>query len=486
MPADAATGSAGTDLVDSWRAKLSEIWSRLQAGDRPSALSRLEDLMASRPDHAETQLNMGFLASRLGEAELAVRSYRQALASCEPGAADDTATAALINLTSLLIGLGRFEEAYDELVDTPASPTDRDGPRRGERLNTVPEFHFNLGTCCAVFEDGERAIGHLRTALSLRPSYVEAARNLALILLQDGSYEESAALLRDSIEAGADGLEMLYGLVRLALFDIDGAMERFRLARPTDVPTAQQEESRRRQEAEQDAYLAHQDAVEQPAAWQGGSVVRPRPSREWTDLDTKLAASRRSVVVVDDVLSEGALATVRTELLTRRIWRGATAASEVITTLDRGLSRSPVVLHLANELRQLLPQSIGQECLTEAWAYQYRDYKGCTQAHGDAARYSVNLWLTPDDANIGDPDAGGLRLWSRKVFDYTPAVGNSENQMLADMGRHRSEADIVVPYRCNRAVVFDALTVHETDVFRFRPEFENRRINMTLLFGWPG
>jgi hypothetical protein len=40
-----------------------------------------------------------------------------------------------------------------------------------------------------------------------------------------------------------------------------------------------------------------------------------------------------------------------------------------------------------------------------------------------------------------------------------------------------------VPYRANRAVIFDSDLFHETDVIHFKPGYENRRINVTLLYG---
>ena len=42
---------------------------------------------------------------------------------------------------------------------------------------------------------------------------------------------------------------------------------------------------------------------------------------------------------------------------------------------------------------------------------------------------------------------------------------------------------MTVPYRANRAVIFDSDLFHETDVISFKPGYENRRINVTLLFG---
>ena len=40
-----------------------------------------------------------------------------------------------------------------------------------------------------------------------------------------------------------------------------------------------------------------------------------------------------------------------------------------------------------------------------------------------------------------------------------------------------------MPYRANRAVVFDSDLFHETDAIRFRDGYLNRRINITLLYG---
>jgi hypothetical protein len=40
-----------------------------------------------------------------------------------------------------------------------------------------------------------------------------------------------------------------------------------------------------------------------------------------------------------------------------------------------------------------------------------------------------------------------------------------------------------VPHRCNRAVIFNSDLIHRTDDIRFRPGYENRRINVTFLYG---
>jgi hypothetical protein len=42
---------------------------------------------------------------------------------------------------------------------------------------------------------------------------------------------------------------------------------------------------------------------------------------------------------------------------------------------------------------------------------------------------------------------------------------------------------VTVPHRENRVVIFNSTLFHETDRVEFREGYENRRINVTLLFG---
>ena len=54
--------------------------------------------------------------------------------------------------------------------------------------------------------------------------------------------------------------------------------------------------------------------------------------------------------------------------------------------------------------------------------------------------------------------------------------------VAADRGA-LDRAPVRVPYRCNRAAIFDSSLIHESGGVRFRPGYANRRINLTLLFG---
>ena len=42
---------------------------------------------------------------------------------------------------------------------------------------------------------------------------------------------------------------------------------------------------------------------------------------------------------------------------------------------------------------------------------------------------------------------------------------------------------MTIPYRQNRAVIFNSDLFHQTDQFTFKDEYESRRLNVTLLYG---
>ena len=83
-----------------------------------------------------------------------------------------------------------------------------------------------------------------------------------------------------------------------------------------------------------------------------------------------------------------------------------------------------------------------------------------------------------------DPASGGLVVydveapldWNFKSYNSNP-IGIREFLTEHDSGK------TVVPYSDNRIVLFNSNLFHETDTIEFKQGYENRRINVTLLFG---
>ena len=125
----------------------------------------------------------------------------------------------------------------------------------------------------------------------------------------------------------------------------------------------------------------------------------------------------------------------------------------------------------------------GRHTLRYPWAFNYDSRESGTHVHADEATINVNFWITPDEANR-DPEHGGLVVWDAAApadWDFTQFnvdVGLMEGY-LAQQGANARR----IPYRSNRAVIFDSSLFHKTDHFTFGPEYCERRFNITLLYG---
>ena len=96
---------------------------------------------------------------------------------------------------------------------------------------------------------------------------------------------------------------------------------------------------------------------------------------------------------------------------------------------------------------------------------------------------NVNFWITPDEANL-DPEHGGLVVWDKAApLDWDFDTFNRDEDAIRDFLEKSGAQAVTIPYRANRAVIFDSDLFHQTDAIRFKPGYTDRRINVTLLYG---
>ena len=67
--------------------------------------------------------------------------------------------------------------------------------------------------------------------------------------------------------------------------------------------------------------------------------------------------------------------------------------------------------------------------------------------------------------------------------DWDPEKYNGDEKAMRAFLERSDAKPITVPYRANRAVIFDSDLFHETDAIDFKDGYLNRRINLTLLYG---
>jgi hypothetical protein len=143
---------------------------------------------------------------------------------------------------------------------------------------------------------------------------------------------------------------------------------------------------------------------------------------------------------------------------------------------------------MAEELRARLPGVIG-EChpLRQLWGFKSAYHQpGASTIHADFGAVNVNFWLTPDDANLVG-GTGGLVVYGVDAplhWDFGTYNGRPD-LIKALLREYRAQATIV-PYRHNRAVIFNSDLFHETQEVTFGPGYEERRINVTMIYGMRG
>jgi hypothetical protein len=189
----------------------------------------------------------------------------------------------------------------------------------------------------------------------------------------------------------------------------------------------------------------------------------------------------QKVQVIDDFLTPDALDQLQKFCLESTVWRHPYKFGYVGAFPQDGFA-SVSLFAIAEELLAALGEAFGGYQLAQWWGFAYDAQLPGTDIHGDDADFSLNVWITPDSANL-DPSRGGLVVWDKTApsdwsFDDYNSGGDRVRQFLQD---HNAEST-VIPYRVNRAVLFEGHLFHRTDDFAFAPGFANRRRSVTLLF----
>jgi hypothetical protein len=190
---------------------------------------------------------------------------------------------------------------------------------------------------------------------------------------------------------------------------------------------------------------------------------------------------------VDGLLRPDALEELRRFCLESTIWsdinhsyeEGGIRHGYLGTYVDEGFC-CPLLFQIAEELSRAMPAIFKGQPLTRLWAYKYEPYSQGIDLHGDNAAVTVNFWITPDNANLS-PDSGGMLVYPVEVpVDMDSKKLNRPPPGFLDK---TGVAPIIIPYRQNRAVIFNSELFHATAPLNFKPGYENRRINVTMLYG---
>ena len=190
---------------------------------------------------------------------------------------------------------------------------------------------------------------------------------------------------------------------------------------------------------------------------------------------------------IDDLLTPATLAALRAYCLESTFWFDFHHANGYLGAFFEDGFGAPLLLQVAEELRTRFPRIFRDHRLTQLWAFKYDSTLDGIELHADIAAINLNFWITPDVSNL-DPDSGGLVVWDKEApphwgFDEFNTSTAAGQQRIREFLRDSGAQAVRVPYRQNRAVLFNSDLFHRTDTIRFAEGYDNRRINVTMLFG---
>jgi tetratricopeptide (TPR) repeat protein len=398
------------------------------------ALASLEQAIALRPGYAATWNNRGNVLRNLKRPAEALASFDQALA-LKP----DFANALYNRANLLLLDMKCAAEAllaYDKALAI--------NPGFAEAWNNRGNTLCSLGRLPESLASFDRA-------LALRPDFAGALNGRGQVLFESGRIAEGiAAFMRSA--------ELVYG-------------QQSPLADPP---------YKLRHDREQLDYLAGiKGRFATPAgALVAGPAVSPGNSAAAEQWRTK----KPQIAVIDNLLTPAALEGLRRFCLEAPIWRKSYDNGYLGAFPEHGFA-CPLLGQIAGELRGAFPDIFRDHPLLYMWGFKYDSQLTGINIHADESAVNVNFWLTPDEANR-DPQSGGLVIWDVAApLDWDFAKFNADTPAIRAFLAEAGAKSVTVPYRANRAVIFDSDLFHETDKIRFQEGYLNRRINVTMLYG---
>lgn len=441
----------------------------------PEAVAAFDAVLATNPNAHDAWNNRGAALHELGRHADALASYDRALAIKSDYAS------AWKNRGHALTLLKRFDAAvdsYDRAVSHGLGAELADAlSGRGDVLRHRQRF--------------TDAIASYDRALALAPGNPDAWSNRAACLQMLWRFDEAQASVEKALALDPDHMHALAVkgslMCEMGRFE-DGMASYARRARLYgNDPAADEPDFKLRHDSEQRAWLAAQGVTAAGFHVEGGTrlsgpAINPANAQtitaQWDASDPKL-------VVIDNLLTPDALAALRRFALGSTVWKRPYRDGYLGAMPDHGFA-APLLAQIAEEMRSVFPTIFGVHGLCQWWGFKYDSDMTGIRLHADQAIVNVNFWITPDSANL-NPHNGGLVVWDRKPpADWDSNRANGDDVSGRALLRETGARPVTVPYRANRAVIFDSDLFHETDVIEFAPGYENRRINVTMLFGRRG
>jgi len=460
-----------------------------------------QKIIETCPEHADALNLLGIVAYQRGNIEIAIDSLNKAV-EIEPNCLEYHN-----NFGNILVASGKLKEAvtcYERVIALNPNYT---------------EAHNNLGNVLVTLGKLEEAIISYENALTINPHHPQVNKNLGETFLKLEKYEHAQKFFHQALfnqygltpkkssrfdASKSNELNRLYAspfklkdridqinyLLENQLIDssFQNLVERYhsllnelnsQVHRDPDTPLTEQQA---------ELFAGYYDKIIYYNDAQRVSSSAVNESLDWKSIETSYKTS--SVVYFDDFLSTEALEGLRKFCLESTVFFRDSVADIVGSYMSDGFVCS-LLYQIIADLKKKLPSVLDGLPLKNMWVYRYASRGSGVKTHTDDASVTLNFWITPDEANLNPNGGSGLVIYDREQpFDWNWVKYNKDKNdpdIIAEINTFLESANsLMIPYRCNRAVLFHSNLFHRSDPFHFYDSFESRRMNITMLFGAQG
>ena len=497
--------------------------------DYQKTIGYYEKVIEIDPSHKDAHNNLGVVFNELGEPQKAINCYEKVI-EIDPSHKD-----AYNNLGVVFKKLGKSQKAincYENVIKIDPSHKDA---------------HYNLGVVFQELGKSQKAINCYEKVIKIDPNYADAHNNLGAVFFEIGEYQnaissyEKALKVDSSLVRAQSNISNSYiGQLNLekAIITsykalkmhhensefINQSVSLFRLKHDVQlakylcqtgnigrffksnnfkingidefqkvgneilghIENKEDENNYNKKilltKSETDALLPFykSDLIYQPKIISSCCI---NPNKNWQKVEDEYLNYSKQIIYIDDFLSNEALKELRKFCLVSKIWNSEYDNKYLGAFSDSGFI-SPIHLQIAIDLQQKLPKLFGPHRLGKFWGFKYDSTLGKgTNIHADFAIHNLNFWITPDEYN-NNKNSGGLKVYDAPAPDnWTFKEYNTSSNKIYKFLDDNNAKCTNIPYKFNRAVLFNSAYFHETDEIDFKDEYEGRRINNTYLFG---
>jgi len=465
---------------------LAEVLSK--QGNAYEAVQRLDEALLLQPTNIDLLTNAGLTLTEVGQHAHALTYFKRAMQAAPKN------VLVISHYATSLLELGRYE---DSLVQS--------------NLSIEIDPKFSLGYIAKALtlhkmQSFDRALENYRLALQLDPNSQIAQINIAaisiskvknendfLLALKEADKSQKITLLHKKSNTTRiidciPFFRLKHDAQQANFLKMQGntspALLKFLDVAPNILAEHKGYEGQQLITLMGDTVKVIRDYQNEPFIYQMPVVTNTLNSElDWREIEEKFLSSDPELIFIDDFLNIHTLRAFQDFSLYSKVWDKEYKGSYLGAFANQGFI-SPLHLKLALDLKRAMPKVFKDYPIGQLWGFKYDAQLGSgINVHADFAKVNLNFWITPSESNL-ESNSGGLRVYTVPAPNtWTFHDYNKNSEQIYEFLSKNNSSLVTVPYRGNRAVLFNSALFHETDVIKFKEGYENRRVNMTYLFG---